>query len=185
MRKQLLFLLLFLPLLVSSQMVINSYRYESGPVQDPNDIFPSGNAASFDDTASVGGFTNQGNGVVDYYDGGSEGNVIRITSTSSTASQGAYINITGVNSAIDYDMNVRYRVSNDVSSTQVTRAWVGAAITNGVSGVYEFNDDGSWHDETIQFNPSSSTVTVRLYSTRLAASGANVLEFAFIEVVPQ
>jgi len=29
MRKQLLFLLLFLPLLVSSQMVINSYRYES------------------------------------------------------------------------------------------------------------------------------------------------------------
>ena len=127
-----------------NEMLIASQQ-QAGGGQDPGDVFPTNNAAGWDDVNTITGWATQGSGAVASVaetSGGSD-YVIEITSTDATASQGGNILVTGLNGSINYDVSIRYRVTVDLGSTQAIRAWSGVVT----SPEFTMNDDGAWHTE--------------------------------------
>ena len=120
-------------------MLVNHYIHDSGDVQDPNDVFPLGNAASFNDVDSLGTWTNFLSGIAASLFVSGRDYVIQITSNDTIASQGAFIQAT-IEAGETYDVTYDYRVTNYVSSTQATRAWLGFTT----APLFEFETDGTW-----------------------------------------
>jgi len=182
--KKILFILLLCSLSVNAQIVpFGFFEDATGCTDTVGDIFPTGNAASecSDESNAVGAWASQGSGAVASVaetSGGSD-YVIEITSTDASASQGGQITITGITNGEDYDIVIRYRVTVDVSSTQAIRAWAGVVT----SPDFTLNDDGNWHTETFSVTSNATQITTRIYSTRVAASGANKVQVDLVTCV--
>ena len=164
-------------------ILINNYTYPStGPIKNPNDVFPNGNAASFDDVDAYTDWADLlvgGVGSSVFVSG--RGYVIEITSDTSNSSQGSYIDIS-IEVGQTYDVTYDYRVTNYVSSTQVTRAWTGFTT----APLFEFEIDGVWRTHTEPGLVASSTTSLlRFYSTRIGAAGANTIQIDNITAIKQ
>jgi len=184
MRK--LFLLLFLVSSFAFGQRSRSYILAGQGCSDTaGDLFPTGNAASecsdeADTTTDWAAVGSGGVANVAETSGGSN-YVIEITSADASASQGASITATGLNASLNYNVSIRYRVTVDVSSTQSIRSWSGVTT----SPDFTMNDDGAWHTEVFNVDPTSTAITIRAYSTQAAAAGANKIQIDYITVVPE
>lgn len=162
------------------QVILDAYKFEVGCL-DAGD-FPTGNAASCPDVDSTSGWTSISTTTLASVSVGGRGYVLQCTATGSGSSQGTQYTITGaMDGSSTYDVYFDYRVTNAVSSTQASRAWVGFTT----APTHTFETDGVWRTKQETVVSNSTNAALKFYSTRVAASGGNVIQIDNIRVIKQ